>query len=440
MADRTPMHSPEAEQATLGAVIADPTVLPRVAELSEDLFAEPRNRLVLGAVQRLYARGEVADSVSLMDELRGRGALEEAGGAPYLSALIDAVPSAARFDAHVEILTEKRQLRALLACLRELTETAQNGGGRRPLELIDAGVAALVDLGRRSDRGEYVRAGDLVPGVLDEIQSAVERGSAVTGLPTGLGRLDELTAGLHAGQLVIVGGRASVGKTAVAIGMARHAALECETAVGIFSLEMPRGDVVKRILAAEARVPFTRLRSGSLRDDEYDRLAHAAGIVRSAEIIIDDQADLTALELRGRSRRMVERDGVGLVVVDYLQLVHVPGTNGTREQAVSEISRTCKAIARELDIPVVALSQLSRAPMQRSNSRPILSDLRESGAIEQDADVVIFPHRPNREKEHARYPTVGEGEEAELVIGKQRNGETGVVRAVFDGSLMEWRA
>jgi replicative DNA helicase len=382
---------------------------------------------------RLYSRGEVIDVVTLSDELKSAGELEGAGGMAYLARLVDAVPTSANIEYHCRILRDKSVLRKLIDSATDIVREAYDAPAGEVDDTLDRAEQRIFQIAQASQRQGFVWIKEILWPTFERIE---EPGS-VTGVPSGFPDLDNLTAGFQKGDLIIVAGRPSMGKTALAMNIVQHAAIDKEVPVAVFSLEMSKEALVQRLLCAEGRVDSGRLRRGRLQDDEYARLATAAGHLNTAPIWIDDSPAITALELRAKARRLAAEVDLGLIVVDYLQLMTGPRKAENRQQEISAISRSIKAVSKELNVPVVALSQLSRAPEQRTDKRPLLADLRESGAIEQDADLVLFVYREEAyRKADDLVDESGESIEGkvELIIGKQRNGPTGRVDLYFHKS------
>ncbi|PYO61594.1 MAG: replicative DNA helicase [Gemmatimonadetes bacterium] len=433
-AGRQAPWSSEAEQAVLGAMLLDQDAALKAAELLDDtMFYREAHRLLYRAMTALTERGDVIDPVTLREELGKRGDLDRAGGMEYLGSLIDVVPTAANVEYHARIVRDKALLRRLIEAATHIAQEAYEGRGL-PSEVLDDAEHRIFQVAQLRRTEEFIRLKELIWPTMERIEQLQSGHGAVTGVATGFTDLDRLTAGFQRADLVIVAARPSMGKTAFILNVVQHAAIEHSVGVGIFSLEMSKDQLVQRLLCSEGLVDAQRLRRGQLRDDDYPKLARAAGLLGTAPIWIDDSAALTPLAMRSKARRLKAEHNIGMLVVDYLQLMQGPTDAESRQQEISYISRALKALAKELDIPVVALSQLSRAPEQRGGEhrRPQLSDLRESGAIEQDADVVCFIYRQEF-YDGPVDPKTNESIEglAELTIGKQRNGPTGTVKLFF---------
>jgi replicative DNA helicase len=424
--EKLPPQNVEAEQSVLGAVLLDNHALNRAMELltSEDFYREAHRR-IFNAIIELNDRNEAIDLVTLTEALRRRNDLDGVGGAAYLTELVNTVPTSANISHHAKIVHEKSLLRQLV---QTSTEIATRGyeSTERIEELLDYAEQRIFGISDSKMKSPFHPIREIVKESFEMIERRYEQKENVTGAPTGIPELDNLTAGLHPGDLIIVAGRPSMGKTAFALNIAQHAAIEKRLPVAIFSLEMAREQLAIRMLCAEARVDAHKLRSGYLGAADWPKLTAAAGRITEAPIFIDDSAALSVLELRAKARRLSRDQNLAVIIVDYLQLMRGRGTADNREQEISEISRSLKALAKELRVPVIALSQLSRAVESRTDRRPQLSDLRESGAIEQDADVVMFVFR-----EEVFKPTEENRNMAKIIISKQRNGPTGDVDVVF---------
>ncbi len=430
--DRLPPQSLDAEMAVLGSVLLDDEAISKVsAMLPPDAFYRSAHRKIFECSVSLYEKGEPIDLITISDELKKRKQLEDVGGTFYLTELAESVPSAANIEYHARIVLEKYLLRKLIeesaSIAKESYEASED-----VYNIIDRAEQRIFGLTEKSMRKGFLHISPIMHDAMETIEKFHQRKGMVTGVSTGFGQLDELTSGLHEGELVIVAGRPSMGKTAFALNIARNAAIVDNTSVGIFSLEMSMNQLALRLLCAEARVDAHGVRTGRLADQEWQKLSMSVGVLTDSPLYIDDTPGATVLELRTKARRLKKEHDVGLIVIDYLQLMQGPKGVESRQQEISNISRSLKALAKELNIPVIALSQLSRAVEQRGgDKRPMLSDLRESGAIEQDADVVMFVYR------HEFYlrkedPDYSEHEnKAEIIIGKQRNGPIGTVHLNF---------
>jgi replicative DNA helicase len=435
-AGRQAPWSAEAEISVLSAMLIDGDAVALAIETVDDTaFYKEANRRVFRGMVRLYGRGEVIDVVTLSDELKSAGELDAVGGMPYLAELVDAVPTAANIEYHCRILKDKSTLRKLIEAATEIVQDAYTAPAGEVADALDEAEQRIFHIAQSSQRTGFVWIKEILWPAFERIEELQRGSGSVTGVPTGFPDLDNLTAGFQPSDLIIVAGRPSMGKTALALNFAQQAAIANEVPVALFSLEMSKESLVQRLLCAEGRVDAGRLRRGRLQDDEYARLATAAGHLNTAPIWIDDSPSITALELRAKARRLAAEVDLGLVVVDYLQLMSGPRGAENRQQEISSISRALKAVAKELNVPVIALSQLSRAPEQRTDRRPVLADLRESGAIEQDADLVMFVYREEAYKKRGEDLIDESGEsiegKTELIIGKQRNGPTGVVSLYF---------
>ncbi|MFQ5536366.1 MAG: replicative DNA helicase [Gemmatimonadota bacterium] len=433
--DRTPPFSLEAETAVLGGMLIDREAVTRAVEfLKESMFYREANRRLFRAMIRLYERGDVVDVITVSEELKKTGELDAAGGFDYLAALVDAVPTAANLEYHARIVRDKALLRNLVESASQIIRDAYDQGEREVNEILDQAEARIFQVAESHQRKGFIWIKEILWSAFEHIERLQESATGITGVPTGFPDLDRMTTGLQRGDLCIVAARPSMGKTSWVMNVAANAAISHNIPVAIFSLEMSSEQLVQRLLCAEGRIDAQRLRRGKLSPEEHQRLAAAAGHLNTAPLWIDDQPGSNVLEIRAKARRLqseLRSEGreLGMVVIDYMQLMSGTGQAESRVQEVSQISRGLKALARELEVPVVALSQLSRGPEQRTDKRPMLSDLRESGSIEQDADLVMFLYRPEY------YAPAEKREElegkAELIIGKQRNGPTGVIQLYF---------
>jgi replicative DNA helicase len=434
--DRDPPYSLEAEMAVLGGMLIDREAVTKVVEiLSEGMFYREGNRRIHRAMVRLFERGDVIDVITVAEQLKNTSELDAAGGIDYLAQLVDAVPTAANVEYHAGIVREKALLRRLVEQATHIIRDAYDQGDRQVEDLLDQAEARIFQVAESHKRQGFVWIKEILWKTFEHIERLQESGSGITGVPTGFADLDRMTTGLQGGDLCIIAARPSMGKTAFALNVAATAAIKHQHPVAIFSLEMSAGQLVQRLLCSEGRVDAQRLRTGRLTREENARLGTAAGHLNTAPIWIDDQAGSNVLEVRAKARRIqseLSSNGktLGMLVIDYMQLMSGTGSSESRVQEVSQISRGLKALARELEVPLIALSQLSRGPESRTDKRPMLSDLRESGSIEQDADVVMFLFRPEY---YASAEERGELEgKAELIVAKQRNGPTGVVNLYFE--------
>ena len=430
--DRQPPYSLEAEVSVLGGMLIDNDAVARAIEIVDDsMFYREANRRLFRAMVRLFERGDVVDVVLVNEELKNTRELEAAGGAPYLAELLDAVPTSANIDYHARIVRDKALLRRLISAASDIIRDAYEQGERAVEEVLDQAEQKVFRVAESHNREGFVWIKEILWPTFEHIERLQESAGGITGVPTGFKDLDRMTTGLQKGDLIIVAGRPAMGKTSWVLNVAQTAAIEHDTTVAIFSLEMSKEQLVQRLLCAEGRVDAQKLRQGRMSAEEYQRLAAAAGHLNTAPLWIDDSPGSTVLEMRAKARRLKSETNLGLLVIDYMQLMAGSGRSENRVQEVSEISRGLKTLARELEVPVVALSQLSRGPEQRTDHRPQLSDLRDSGSIEQDADLVMFLYRP----EYYSGPVDKDGNsqegKSELIVSKQRNGPTGVVSLYF---------
>jgi len=434
--DRTPPFSLEAETAILGGMLIDRDAVTRAVEvLSESMFYREANRRLYRAMIRLFERGDVIDVITVSEELKKTGELESAGGFDYLGNLVDAVPTAANLEYHARIVRDKALLRRLVEQSTQIIRDVYEQGERDVDEILDAAEARIFQVAESHKREGFVWIKEILWAAFEHIERLQQSDSGITGVPTGFPDLDRMTTGLQKGDLVIVAARPSMGKTSWVMNAAANAAITHGIPVAIFSLEMASEQLVQRLLCSEGRIDAQKLRKGRLSQEEHQRLAASAGHLNTAPIWIDDQPGSSILEIRAKARRLQSElrandKELGMIVIDYMQLMSSAGKSESRVQEVSQISRGLKALGRELEVPVIALSQLSRGPEQRTDKRPMLSDLRESGSIEQDADLVMFLYRPEY------YAPAEKKEEldgqAELIVAKQRNGPTGVVPLFFN--------
>ncbi len=431
---KMPPHSVEAEQSVLGGLLLENHAWDRIADvISQNDFYRHDHKLIYRMITKLIEQGKPADVVTVAELLENHGELSNVGGLPYLVALAQNTPSAANIRRYAEIVRERGVMRKLVEVGTDIAESAYNPAGRSANDLLDQAEAKVFDIaesGARSQQG-FLEIKPLLTEVVERIDELFSRDnqSDVTGIPTGFADLDQKTAGLQPGDLIIVAGRPSMGKTAFSINMGENVAIESGLPVAIFSMEMGGTQLVMRMLGSIGRLDQHKIRTGRLQDDDWQKLTYAVGKLNEAPIFIDETPALNALELRARARRLHRQCGkLGMIIIDYLQLMSSVSSGENRATEISEISRSLKALAKELQVPVVALSQLNRSLEQRPNKRPVMSDLRESGAIEQDADVILFIYR-----DEVYNPDSQDKGSAEIIIGKQRNGPIGTVRLTFLG-------
>jgi len=430
MSDRTLPHNLEAEKCVLGAILIDNPSFNQAAEVidAQDFFRDAHRRIFEKMVG-LSERSEPIDPVTLKDELTRSGELDEVGGPAYVASLTDGVPRSANVEYYAKIVKEKSTLRRLIQSANDVLVRAYDAEEDAD-NLLDEAERSIFQIAEHRLRSGFVPLSQLVNTGYELIEKLQEHKGLVTGVPTGFVDLDEMTSGLQKADLVIVAARPSMGKTSLVLNVALHCAVEAAKTVGLFSLEMSKEQLFMRMLTSEARVDAHRFRGGFLGEQDYDRLVAAFARLHDAKVFIDDTPSAGILEMRAKSRRLKLEHGLDLLVIDYLQLMQGRGRFENRQQELASISRSLKILAKELNVPIVALSQLSRAPESRSDHRPQLSDLRESGALEQDADVVLFIYREEMYAAEGERPPESEGV-AELIIGKQRNGPVGTVRLAF---------
>lgn len=428
---RVPPQAVDVEMAVLGAMLIEKEAIAKALEvLDETAFYKPAHQQIFAAMIALFDRSEPVDLITLMEELRRRGQLEKIGGEVYLTELTTKITSSANIEFHAHIVLEKALMRQLISSSSEVINRAFHET-EDALNLLDEAEQRIFQISEQRMKKSFVSMNTAVHSTMELLESIHGKHSGITGVPAGFAEVDNMTGGFQKSDLVIVAGRPSQGKTALVLSIARNASVLHNVPIGFFSLEMSTQQLVMRLICAEARVDAHSVRTGRLPEDEWRKLSTSVGRLYKAKIFIDDTPALGILELRAKARRLKAEHNVGMVVVDYLQLMQGPRNVQSREQEISTISRSLKALAKELGIPVLALSQLNRAVEARGDKRPMLADLRESGAIEQDADVVLFVHRPEMygiEKDEDGNPTEGV---SEIIVGKQRNGPTGTVRLAF---------
>ena len=431
---KVPPHDAEAEQAVLGSMLTDrDAVISAIEVLKEEDFYRTDNRLIYSAILNLYNRAEPIDIITVKAELESLGKFEQVGGMEYLATLPDKVPTTANATKYINIVEEKSTLRSLIKAANEIIDL-----GYDPTEDVDyvteSAEKKIFNLMQNKDKKSYTPIKDILVDSFTQLEELYNRKQHITGVPTGFTELDNRTAGFHGSDLILIAARPAMGKSAFALNIATNAAVRANVPVMIFSLEMSKEQMVNRILCSEAMVDSNKLRTGKLDEDDWTKLAGKIGQLAEAQIYIDDTPGISVTEIRAKCRKLKLEKGLGMVVIDYLQLVQ--GTNrrsGTREQEISEISRSLKILAKEIGVPVIALSQLSRAVEQRLDHRPMLSDLRESGAIEQDADIVMFLYRDDYYNQDSEKKNI-----AEVIIAKHRGGSTGTVELLWLGSYTKF--
>jgi replicative DNA helicase len=426
--DRTPPQDNAAEQSVLGAMLLSKDSIADVTELLRGAdFYRPVHEVIFDAIIDLYGRGEPADPVTVAGELGRRGELARIGGAPYLHTLSANVPIAANAGYYAEIVREKAVLRRLVDAGTRIVQMGYAGQGQVD-DVVDAAQAEVYQVTERRASEDYAPLSDILDGVLDEIEAIGNRDAGLYGVPTGFADLDDLTNGLHKGQMVIVAARPAVGKSTLALDLCRAASIHNNMTSCFFSLEMSRSEITMRLLSAESKVPLNALRNGNMRDEDWTKLARKMSEISSSPLFIDDSPNMTMMEIRAKARRLKQRHDLRLIVIDYMQLMTSGRKVESRQVEVSEFSRQIKLLAKELEVPIIALSQLNRGPEQRGDKRPMMSDLRESGSLEQDADMVILLHRDDVYEKESTRPG-----EADLIVAKHRNGPTRDIVVAFQG-------
>jgi replicative DNA helicase len=425
---RTPPHDLDAERSVLGAMMLSKDAIADVVEILHSTdFYRPAHEMIFDAIVHLYGSGEPADAVTVMNELTKRGNIGKVGHAPYLHTLVASVSLAANAGYHATIVHEKAQVRRLIEALDRVKQVAYSGEGETT-ELLDMAESEVFAVAERRMNQDYIPAADIVEPTITELEAIQDRKGVGLGVPTGFADLDDLTQGLHPGQMIIVAARPALGKSTLAVDFCRSASIKHGMTSCIFSLEMSRTEIMMRVLSAEAKVPLQNMRAGRMTNDDWDRIARKIGEVTEAPLYVDDSPNLTMMEIRAKARRLKQRHDLKLIVIDYLQLMSSGKRVESRQLEVSEFSRQIKLLAKELEVPVVAVCQLNRGPEQRSDKKPSTADLRESGSLEQDSDVVILLFREDAYEAESTRPG-----EADLIVAKQRNGPTRTVTVAFQG-------
>ena len=431
---KVPPHDVEAEQAAIGSMLTDKdSVISAVETLKDEDFYREDNKVIYGAIMNLYNRGEPVDIITLKDELVSLGKFEAVGGLEYLAELPEKVPTTANVDKYIKIVEEKSMLRTLIKTANELIVLGYDQT-QEVEDIMDVAEKKIFNVMQRKNQKGYSSMKDILVESFTQLEELYNRKQHITGVPTGFADLDYKTAGLHNSDLILVAARPAMGKSAFALNIASYAAVKANVPVAIFSLEMSKEQMGNRILCSEAMVDSNKVRTGKIEDEDWAKLAMASGELSESQIFIDDTPGISIMEIRAKCRKMKLEKNIGLVVIDYLQLVQGSSKKGgSREQEISEISRSLKILAKEINVPVIALSQLSRAPEQRPDHRPMLSDLRESGAIEQDADIVMFLYRDDYYNEDSEKKNI-----AEVIIAKHRAGSTGTVELLWLGNYTKF--
>jgi replicative DNA helicase len=426
--DRTPPADMAAEQAVLGAMLLSKDAIADVIEtLKLDDFYRPAHATIYAAILDLYGRGEPADAVMVAGELTKSGEIARIGGAGYLHTLVSSVPTAANASYYARIVNERAVLRRMVTAGTRIVQMGYAGEGD-VFDLVDRAQAEVYDLtsGRTSE--DYLPLRDIFEGTVNEIEAIAAHNGQMVGVPTGFADLDALTNGLHGGQLVIIAARPAIGKSTLGLDLARAASIKHGLTSVIFSLEMARNEIVMRLMSAEAQIPLAHMRSGTMSDADWQKMARKSGGIVDAPLFIDDSPNMSMMEIRAKCRRLKQKHNLRLVIVDYLQLMSSGKKVESRQQEVAEFSRALKLLAKELEVPVIAISQLNRGPEQRQDKKPMMSDLRESGSLEQDADVVVLLHREDAYEKES--PRAGE---ADFIVAKHRNGPTATITVAFQG-------
>ena len=430
---KIPPHDIDAEQAVLGSMLTDKEAVNAAIEsLKEDAFYRDDNRIIFQAIVNLYSKSEPIDIITLKDELESMDKFEQVGGYEYLASLPDKVPTTANVQKYIKIVEEKSLLRNLIRAANEILSSgyAQEDDVEN---IVDHAEKKIFDVMQKKSQKGYTTIKDVLVESFTKLEELYNQKEHITGVPTGFAELDKKTAGLHGSELILIAARPAMGKSAFALNIGSYAATRANVPVAIFSLEMSKEQVGNRILCSEALVDSNNVRTGELNDEELGKLAETSGELSQAPIYIDDTPGISVMEIRAKCRKLKLEKNIGLVIIDYLQLIQGSGKTSSREQEIAEISRSLKILAKEIEVPVIALSQLSRAVEARPDHRPMLSDLRESGSIEQDADIVMFLYRDDYYNEDSEKKNI-----AEVIIAKQRAGSTGTVDLAWLGKYTKF--
>ncbi len=431
--DRVPPQAPEAEASVLGSMLLSKDVIGDVAEILKGTdFYKPANEIIFDTILGLYSRGEPADAVTLAGELSREGQLQRVGGADHLHKLIVAVPTAASATYYAKIVREKSLLRGLVSAGTRVVQLGYAEDGGDVDSLLDSAQAEIMSVAESRSGQDYIGLSALSEETLSELNDIAANKGKLSGVPTGFSDLDRLTQGLHGGQMVIIAGRPAMGKSTLAMDFCRSAAIHNGVTTAIFSLEMSRSEIAMRVFSAETGVGLSKMRSGDMTANDWAVMSKRIGEISASPLFIDDSPNMSMTEIRSKCRRLKQQENLGLVVIDYLQLMSSGKAVESRQQEVSEFSRSLKLLAKELDIPVIAVAQLNRGPENRADHRPMLADLRESGSLEQDADVVMLLNRPEY------YDQDDRPGEADIIVAKHRNGPTDNIPVVFQGAQVRF--
>lgn len=427
--DRTPPQDIAAEQSVLGAMMLSKDAIADVVEQLKGIdFYRPAHETVFDVIVDLFSAGEPADAITVVDELTKRGSLQKVGGPAYIHTLIEMVPTAANASYYARIVQERAVLRRLVDAGTRIVQLGYADDGGDVLDLVNNAQAEIYAVSDTRKSEDYVPLSETIGPTLDEIESASRRGEGMIGVPTGFVDLDALTHGLHPGQMIVIAARPAIGKSTLGIDIVRSASIRHGLASVVFSLEMSRSEITMRLLSAQAQIALSKLRSGAVSNEEWQKLAKVTSEISNSPLFIDDSPNMSLMEIRAKCRRLKQQHDLKIVVIDYLQLMSSGKRVESRQQEVSEFSRSLKLLAKELEVPVIAISQLNRGPEQRTDKKPAMSDLRESGSIEQDADMVILLHREDAYEKES--PRAGE---ADLIVAKHRNGPTDTIVVSFQG-------
>ncbi len=428
--DRTPPQDLEAEGSVLGSMMLSREAINDVTEeIRGSDYYKPAHETIHNVIVDLSGRGEPADAVTVAAELQRRGELQRVGGAPYLHTLIASVPTAANAGYYARIVRERSLLRSLVTAGTRIVQLGYADAGGDVDQIVDQASQEIYAVGERRASADYVPMSEISESILDELEDIERHRDKLGGVPTGFADLDRLTQGLHPGQMIIIAARPAMGKSTLALDFCRSAAIHHDTAAVIFSLEMSRSEIAMRLLSAESGVFLSKMRAGDMTSQDWRRVSETTSRVSEAPLFIDDSPNMAMTEIRAKCRRLKQQHNLGLVVVDYLQLMMSGRRVESRQQEVSEFSRQLKLLAKEIEVPVVAVSQLNRGPEQRTDKKPMMADLRESGSLEQDADIILLLHRPEY------YNSEDRPGEADIIVAKHRNGETATIRTLFQGHM-----